>query len=264
MVKRILVGLGGTPYTESEVRHALELAQIHDAEVTAVTVIDLGAAAASASLIQHRLEITQRAIDAAIASFERQRTNAAVGGRVIREAGDPFAELVNLWRYHDLTVLAVRSLFEYGVVHDPKDMLLQLISRGVRPILAVAREYRPINRVLIAYNGSMESAKAMKQFVQLRLWPRVKLQIACFELAPAKAQALLKDAGDYCRAHGFTPELLAVDGPPDDELINHATAWNADLIVLGSSARARIFKHLLGDVALQLCTHSAIPLFMSQ
>ena len=32
MIKRILVGLGGTPFTSSAIRHAVKLAQIHEAE----------------------------------------------------------------------------------------------------------------------------------------------------------------------------------------------------------------------------------------
>lgn len=39
-MKRILVGLAGTPYTPVAIRRALELAQQHQAEVTAVTLMD--------------------------------------------------------------------------------------------------------------------------------------------------------------------------------------------------------------------------------
>ena len=41
MIKRILVGLGGTGFTTVAIRRAVELAQIHDAQLTGVTVVDV-------------------------------------------------------------------------------------------------------------------------------------------------------------------------------------------------------------------------------
>jgi nucleotide-binding universal stress UspA family protein len=275
MIKRILLGLGGTPYTTAEVRHAIELAIQHQAELTAVTVCDLarisdvgpvpiGASAASASLINFRLEAAQNAIEEAIRVFEAECQRAGIHPRVIREAGNPFDELVSLWRYHDLTVLALQSLFEYGVVRDPKDMLLQLLHKGVRPIFAVAREYRPVRRVLIAYNGSMESAKAMKQFVQWPLFDDVEVRVVCFESSHEKAAPLIRDAQQYLQAHGVHADVDHQPGDAHDALLPYAEQWNADMIVLGATSRARIFRHVIGDVALRAITRSTIPLYITQ
>ena len=42
MLKRILVGLGGTEYTVTAIKQAVALAIAHDAEVTGVSIIDEG------------------------------------------------------------------------------------------------------------------------------------------------------------------------------------------------------------------------------
>lgn len=275
MIKRILVGLGGTPYTQSEVKHAIELARIHKAEITAVTIVDLqrisnvgpvpmGAGAAAAELVEHRLASAQAACRAAADLVQRDAATAGVRCRVIAEAGNPIEELIGLWRYHDLTILALRSLFEYGVVHDPLDMIVRIIARGVRPILAVSQQYRPVQRVLIAYNGSMESAKAMKHFVHTQPWGEVTARIVCLEMTEDQAKPLLADSRDYCRAHGLNVETAFHPENAETGLLKQAEAWNADAIVMGSTARARIFKHLLGDTALHAVKHSTIPLFMTQ
>ena len=141
-------------------------------------------------------------------------------------------------------------------------MLIQLIAKGVRPILAVAQEHRPVRRVLVAYNGSMESAKAFKRFVQMRLWPDITLKIVCFDKG-GEADQLLADAAGYCRIHGYETEVEHVDGSPDKVLLQHAASWNADLVVMGSSSRARIFQHLLGDTTLHAVRHATIPLFLT-
>ena len=275
MTKRILVALSGTPLTASAVQHALELAKTHDAEITGVTDIDLakvasvgpipmGAGAAATELVEHRLQLTEQHVTESIERFESACAEAGVSCSVVRETGNPYEKLISLWRYHDFTVAGLRGLFEYGIFHNPDDVLIQLIAKGVRPILAVAREYRPIRNVLVAYSGSMESAKALKRFVQLRLWPDIALKIVSFDRAHEKTDSLLADAAGYCRLHGYEAETQHLEGSPTKHLLEHADQCKADLIVMGSSSRARIFQHLLGDTTLHAIRHAEIPLFLTQ
>ena len=275
MIKRILVALSGTPFTATATKYALELAKLHKAEVTGVTDVDIaklmkvgpvpiGGGAAAASLAEHRIHVTEEHVEQAIADFEQACANSGMIHCVDRETGDPFERLTALWRYHDLTIAGLRGLFEYGVVQNPDDILIQLISQGVRPILAVPKEYRPIRKVLVAYNGSMESAKALKRFVQMNLWPDVAVQIACFDMPAQEGEALLADAAMYCRSHGIVAETQHVDGHPRDALLDHASTCQADLIVLGSTSRGRIFKRLLGDTALHCVRNADVPLFLTR
>jgi nucleotide-binding universal stress UspA family protein len=275
MVRRILVALSGTPYTPIAVRQAIELAQRHDAAVTGVTVVDLpalsdvgpvplGGSAAAHSLATHRLEVTQERVEEEIANFEKACRDASITYLVDRETGDPFNLLLELWRYHDLTIIGLRGLFEYGIVHHPDDEIIRLIARGVRPIIAVSHEHRPINRVLIAYNGSPESAMAMKRFAQTRLWPDATVKIACFGFDDEKALPLLADATTYLRAHGYEPEAESLPSYPKEGLLKHSRELKADLVVMGSTSRSRILKLVMGETALEALIHADVPLFLSQ
>jgi nucleotide-binding universal stress UspA family protein len=275
MIKRILVALSGTPYTRSAIQHALELAKHHEADLTGVTDIDLakvadvgpvpmGAGAAAHDLMEHRLQLTQQQMEETVKNFEDACAEAGLNGGVEREHGNPFDTLVSVWRYHDMVVAGLRGLFEYGVLHEPDDVLLQLISKGVRPIVAVARNYRPIRRVLIAYSGSLEAAKAMKRFVQMRLWPDITVKVACFDGAKGEPDELLSSAVEYCRLHGYDAEWQRVGGSARDKLLDHAADWKADLIVMGSASRARLLQHLLGDTTLHALRNADIPLFLAR
>ena len=110
----------------------------------------------------------------------------------------------------------------------------------------------------------MESAKAMKRFVQMRLWPAVQIQIVCFDKPTDEAEKLLSEAKSYCRAHGIGAITERVEGSPRDVILDFAKQIHADLIVLGSSSRARILKQLLGDTVLHCLRNADIPLFLSQ
>jgi nucleotide-binding universal stress UspA family protein len=274
MIKRILVALSGTPFTDSAVEHAVELARLHDAHVTGVTMLDvqrlehvgpipLGGASAAHELTEHRIEEVRQRIEEEIGDFEKACREGGVSYAVDRETGDMLEELVSLCRYHDVTLFGLRGLFEYGVIHNPDDAIIRLIARGVRPIIAVSEEHRRINRVLIGYNGSMESAKSMKKFVQLRLWPDVTLKVVCLGRRGEEGEQLVRDAAAYCRAHGYEVETEEGGGNGRGALLGAARSWSADLIVMGSTSRGKIAKLILGDTAEYTMRHAEIPLFLS-
>jgi nucleotide-binding universal stress UspA family protein len=162
-------------------------------------------------------------------------------------------------------VLGARGWFDYDLLADPQDALLKVIATGVRPILAVTDDFRPIRKALIAYNGSLESAKTMKQFVQMSLWPEMELHILCVgkPKTQEEPQAMLDQAGAYCRLYGYEPTLARVDGNVQLAVLDHAAAIKADVIVLGSSYRKMLLLRRFGKNALGLIKMSEVPLFLS-
>jgi len=275
MLKRILVALSGTPFTPVAVRRAVELGRRHGASLTGVTVIDIerlsdvgpvpiGGASRAQAVAEHRVAVTQQRVEGEIARFEKACTEASVPYVVHRERGDAFELLLGRWRYHDLTIIGLRGLFEYGVVHNPDDQLIKLIRRGVTPIIAVSAKYREVRRVLVAYNGSPASAMAMKRFAQLRLWPDTTVKLACFGFDEEAATPLLIDAARYLRAHGYKQETESLPGSGKKRLLAHAQEWGADLVVMGSTYRSRIAKVMLGETTQEVLMHAEMPLFLSQ
>lgn len=275
MIKRILVGLAGTTYTPVAIQRAVALAQEHAAEVTGVTVLDwervrcegigLVKSPNREAIRAERMEVAQAQIEQSVTAFETACQAAHIRHRVMAESGEPFTRLVDLARYHDLMVFGLRSIFEYDfLAGDPESLLIRLVGAGVRPLIAVSEEYHSISRVLIAYNGSMESAKAMKRFVQMRLWPASELKIVTFGPWDEKCSELLREAEDYCRNHGFRVTSQSNPGDPQVLLLPSATLWQADMIVMGNSARSVLLRKVLGDTLLATLRDTRIPLFLSQ
>jgi len=275
MIKRILIGLGGTPFTDVAIERAIELANDHGARVTGVTVVDTkrlgkvgpvppGGSVYAEKLRKKRFTITEERVEKAIEKFTKKCKKSGIPIKIKRETGDPFETMIGHARYNDITIFGLKSLFDYGFSLEPRDALIRLVSQGVRPIIAVSPEFRFIRRVLIAYSGSMESAKAMRRYVQLNPWRNVDLRVVHFGKSDKAADQLLKDAGQYCRDHGFSTETESVDKPAKDYLIEYARQNDMDLIVMGNSIRNLLFRHLLGDTVLKAIQQSDRPLFLAQ
>jgi len=275
MLKRILVGLGGTDYTISAIHQALALALAHDADVTGVSIIDEGRLTYSGpvaiggghyahELANDRMEKAKERAEWVVREFTDACRAAGVRHQVLREVGEPLTLMIDQARYHDLMVFGLRSLFEFDLLPDPHNALVRLVQAGVRPLIAVSKGFYPVNKVLIAYSGSMESARAMKRFVQMRLWPEAKLRIVTFEHQADKAEQLVSDAADYCRAHGFEPEEAFVPDAPKDHLLPYAEEWGADLMVVGNSAKNLMLRRIFGETALHAIQNANRPLFLAQ
>ena len=276
MIKRILLGIGGTPFTQVAIQRAVELTSAHDAKLTAVSVmqpericnvgpVPAGAGIYAKRLCESRLKVTNEQLEASIAAFEARCREVNVGYTILRETGRTFDLLIDHARYHDLTIFGLRSLFEYQLADEPEKDLIRLLSKGVRPILAVSDRFRPIRKVLVAYSGSMESAKAMRRFVQFNLWPDAELKIVHFSEGDISGgQALLENAATYCRDHGFATQTRIIPGRADQNLLSVSAEQDSDMIVMGNSIRSIWLRKMLGDTVLNTLTRADRPLFLSQ
>ncbi|TWT47378.1 universal stress protein [Botrimarina hoheduenensis] len=285
MIRRILLGLGGLEaqdacYTESATQMAIELALRHGASLTGVTVADLrhvqrlgpvpiGGGSAAADLRHHRVEQMHERVEAAIDHFHQACRDAAIAYEVRREERrEPFDYLTSLARYHDLTVLGLRGLFEFGVEgeshYDPVSSLVRLITGGVRPMIASGETHRKIRRVLVAYSGSNESAKTMRRFAQLGLWPEATIRIAAFGPDHERRQRHLQHAASYFADHGVEVELEYQPTDPREGVLQVAHEWSADLVVMGNSNRTLMARRVLGDTMIEAIRRSDLPLFLSQ
>ncbi len=275
MLKRILVGLGGSDYTVAAINQAVALAIAHNAELTGVSVIDPGRVTPFMAMpigdgpiaypkTGSFLAKAHERVEWATREFTQACKAAGIRHRVVQEVGEPFSLMTDESRYHDLMIFGLRSLFESDLVADPHDTLVRLVQSGVRPLLTVSKQVAPIKKVLIAYSGSMESAKAMKSFVQMRLWPISELRIVSFDDGTGHAKNLLAEAAGYCRSHGLETETECITGSPNEHLLPYMQSWGADLTVVGNSAQNLLMRRIFGETALHVIRNTDKPLFLSQ
>lgn len=134
-------------------------------------------------------------------------------------------------------------------------------------------------RILLAVDGSPYSAAAADS-VSKRPWPPgtiVRVLSAVENIAPpavelwydaggsleetqrqitSQAERLTAKVAETVRASGLTVETAVRDGDPRSVIIDEATEWDADLIVVGSHGYTGIMRWLLGSVAQSVVSHA--------
>jgi len=279
MIRGVLLGIGGTPFTKVAIRRAVELCRLHNARLTAVTVVDtarlsrvgarpLGASGAALALREHRVAVTRESIEESIELLKGTCAEHGVQVSIQRETGNPFQLMVDYARYNDVGLFGLRSMFEYDLLGesdvDVADLLSRMVLGGVRPIVADADHYREIRRVLIAYGGSTRAAESMKTFLRLKPWPDADVRILCCSDSRGDARRLLSSAAGYCRLHGVEPQVHWAEGPARERILAEADAWDADLIVMGTSRGSVFSRALFGTTALEVIRRADRALFLGR
>jgi nucleotide-binding universal stress UspA family protein len=100
----------------------------------------------------------------------------------------------------------------------------------------------------------VDTSKAIGD-IDAGLLPEQELLILKKEAAQTMDQLAKMYDGDELMK--FMPE-----GHPDDDIIKTATAWGADLIVLGTHGRTGLAGLLMGSMAEHLVKHSPIPVMV--
>jgi nucleotide-binding universal stress UspA family protein len=274
-IKDILVHLA-EPGLDSPALHlAVTLAQRHGAHVTGLYAYSLDWPLLASSggymdpaTIQLIIQESQRAAlkKATLlrAPFEEVLRREAISGEWRQVEGNVEAIVTLHSRYADLTIFGRAA--EDSTVTELAETVL--FASG-RPILLMPPNLPPHfapDRILVGWNGSREAARAIGDAMPLL---RSAKAVRVLSVQPEYGPDALVQAEDMSRhlARHDVPVSAAtatLDGlQTQDLLLNAASDFGADLLVIGGYGHGQLREMVLGGVTRTLFRHAAIPVLMS-
>lgn len=278
MLKRILVALDPDADTPIAMQYAIEIARRHHAEVTGLACIDLAAIGSSVSgggigsmyyAERLRERLTQETRTRALELIQHfSSTFAAAGIRFTDEVqeGVPFERILEDMKYHDLLVVGRDPHFFYGHPNERTETLVRVVKGTSSPVFIVGDTYRPIRKVVIAYDRSIASARAMQRFAQFSPFGN-DIELHVVHVASTRerdeSELMLGLAKKYLEIYGFTPHAMSLDGDdPRKVILDYAVTLQADLVVAGAHSVRMLHKLAFGSTTESLLEDSPIPLFL--
>ena len=75
----------------------------------------------------------------------------------------------------------------------------------------------------------------------------------------SRARSIVTSVERMADAHGVAVETTILEGDPASQILDHAAAIDADIIVSGTHGRSGVKRQLLGSVAERLVRHAEVP-----
>jgi nucleotide-binding universal stress UspA family protein len=123
------------------------------------------------------------------------------------------------------------------------------------------------DRMLVAWNGSRESARALAEALPYLRKAKEAVVVVVDETSATEGQAIVgKDAIKHLRHHGITAVLHRAtvrDSDVGATLIAEAKRLKADLIVMGGYGHSRLREWLMGGATYELLHKSPVPLLIA-
>ncbi len=278
MLKRILLPLDPTPYTNTASFIACKIAKLHAAEITGLVILDIPGIEKSIGPIPmgalhyaekielaKKVEASQR-IEQLLEKFRKTCEEQLVPYKEAHDQGYPSKAIMHATRFYDLMIIGLRNFFDFETGAKEGTSLTKLLDKSITPVLGVPKTYEipEILKVLVAYDGSLPASRALQRFGQLRNPEAMEITLLNSSDDKKMGMYLLDQAEQYLHVHGM--KNIKKEWTSEDILnvVDHMYYDRYDSFVVGAHAREGIFDFMLGSLTSFLIERGEKPVFIGQ
>lgn len=164
----------------------------------------------------------------------------------------------------DLVVLGKRGeAAEFASGHLGAN-LERIVRSSHKPCLITSRQFKPIERVLVAYDDSPSSKKILQFITDSSIFAGLELHIVTVAKTTTeeKAIARIESAQQLAQQAGFEPVSSVIEGHSEKAISNYITEEDISLLIMGAYGHSRIRHLVIGSTTAQVLRSSHIPVLL--
>lgn len=282
MTDKIIALVDGSIYSESVCHHAAWIAQRTQAPVELIHVLGRREAPEKTDLSGAiRLGARTKLMEE-LAELDAQRAKlVSHRGRAILEDAraivdqDGVTEITTRLRRGDLVeaigeiegdarviVLGKRGeAADFAKGHLGSN-LERIVRAAHRPVFVAARAFKPIERVLVAYDGGYSAMKAVDHIARSQLFAGIAITVVTVGNETPESKKGLADAKALLKAAGIEAETRLVSGQPETELGKMVDEEGFGMVVMGAYGHSRIRSLVIGSTTTEMVRSCKVPVVL--
>ncbi|MCX6998649.1 MAG: universal stress protein [Kiritimatiellaeota bacterium] len=278
MIKSILVCTDGSAYGDTACDYGLFLAARLKGHLAGLHVLDsrmlegpmlsdisgwVGAQPFSAQLQQFR-ELMEAKGAAVVRAFNERATQAGQDAEARLAMGHPARVILAEEVATELLILGQRGEHAELIGDLLGSNVERIIRRSFKPCLITPAAFRPITKILAAFDGSASASKALHEAIELAGALAVPLLILTVRTGQDEppAEAVAEEGLKLARAHACAAARFIAAGRPSAMILETARAQGCDLIVVGAYGHSLIREWIIGSTTTHLIHHAAVPVML--
>lgn len=282
-MNRIIALIDGSGYAQSVCDHAGWVASHSDSTLMLLHVLGRRDASADSGDLSGSIGLGARSalleelaeLDGQKARLVNKRGRAILDDAKVRAAnmgaenitvmlrhGQLVATMEELEDDADLIIIGKRGEASHLNMEHLGSNLERVVRSTKKPVLVASREFKPIKKILIAFDGGSSAIKAVEHIVRSDMYAGLEchlVQVGSETTANCKplwgAVAALREAG-------FTADSRVIAGQPDTVISECVVSEGFDLLVMGAYGHSRIRNLIIGSTTTQMIGACKVPIML--
>lgn len=140
---------------------------------------------------------------------------------------------------------------------------LERIARASKvPVVVASRSFKPITKVLVAFDGSPSAMKAIERMSKSPVFEGLEITVLYVDNGSGRIGSRMDDAVAALEAAGLTATARTTKGEPDEALQQIVATEGFDLLVMGAYGHSRIRSLIIGSTTTAMVQAVKIPVLL--
>lgn len=164
----------------------------------------------------------------------------------------------------DLVMLGKRGENANFATEHLGSTMERVVRASKRPCFVTSRSFRPIERVLLAYDGGKSGRKALEFLERDGALKGLELHVVIVAAREGEEIALgyLRDAEMRLTQAGYKPVCQMLHGIPEDEIADYIETKAINLILMGAYGHSRIRHLVIGSTTAEMMRQCRVPVIL--
>lgn len=140
--------------------------------------------------------------------------------------------------------------------------LERIVRASHKPVFVASRAFKPISKVLVAYDGGASAMKAVDHIARSPLFQGLSVHVVTVGSASPEVTQGLADAKAMLKAAGIEAETSVLSGQPEAALAKLVEEAQFDMLVMGAYGHSRIRSLIIGSTTTAMIRACKVPVVL--